>query len=160
MVYEEQCTNLNDRFDYLIHRTMFPIFRAFRASTGGSYNRRTLGWRTGPNCNLGNRSSSIEGTVFLNVSFPCLVYHGEISLHVFIPALIGAVRISGFADVCHKLPTQRPLNSRTRHVEDILQVSPDSTVPTDRVLRSEDTQVGKSPLTGENKPVEKRRGST
>ena len=42
----------------------------------------------------------IEGTVFLNVSFLCLVYHSEISLHVFIPALIRAVRISGFADVC------------------------------------------------------------
>ena len=83
--------------------------------------------------------------MFLNVSFLRLVYHSEISLRVFIPALIRAVQISGFADVCHKLPTQRPLNSQTRHIEDILQVSPDSTVPTNRVLLSEDTQVGKLP---------------
>ena len=45
------------------------------------------------------------------------------------------------------------------HVGDILQVSPDSTIPTDGVLRSGDTQVNESSLTGESKPVEKRRGS-
>ena len=115
-LYEEQCTNLNDRLNYLIHRTMFPVgvFKSFAPSTRPQVDHttgRTLGWRTGPNCNLGNRSSSIEGTVFLNVSFLRLVYHGEISLCVFIPALIGAVRISGFADVCHKLPTQQPFDS-------------------------------------------------
>ena len=45
------------------------------------------------------------------------------------------------------------------HVGDVLQVSPDSTIPTDGVLRSGVTQVDESSLTGESKPVEKQRGS-
>ena len=46
------------------------------------------------------------------------------------------------------------------HVGDILQVSPDSTIPTDGMVRSGVTQVDESSLTGESKPVEKQRGST
>ena len=45
------------------------------------------------------------------------------------------------------------------HVGDILQVSPDSTIPTDGVILEGDTQVDESSLTGESKPVEKQRGS-
>ena len=45
------------------------------------------------------------------------------------------------------------------HVGDILQVSPDSTIPTDGVIRSGATQVDESSLTGESRPVEKQRGS-
>ena len=54
----------------------------------------------------------------------------------------------------------RSIPAELVHVGDILQVSPDSTIPTDGVLRSGDTQVDESSLTGESKPVEKRRGST
>ena len=46
------------------------------------------------------------------------------------------------------------------HVGDTLQVSPDSIIPTDGVVWSGDTQVDESSLTGESKPVEKRRGSS
>ena len=105
------------------------------------------------------RTLSIEGTVFLNVSFPRLVYHGEISLHVFIPALKRAVRISGFADVCPKLPTQQPFDSRThprrRHSPGLPRFN-----YSHRRGASKDTQVDKSSLTGESKPVEKWRGPT
>ena len=54
----------------------------------------------------------------------------------------------------------RPIPAELVHVGDILQVSPDSTIPTDGVLRSGVTQVDESSLTGESKPVEKQRGST
>ena len=54
----------------------------------------------------------------------------------------------------------RPIPAELVHVGDILQVSPDSTIPTDGVLRSGVTQVDESSLTGESKPAEKKRGST
>ena len=54
----------------------------------------------------------------------------------------------------------RSIPAELVHVGDILQVSPDSTIPTDGVLRSGVTQVDESSLTGESKPVEKQRGST
>jgi Cu2+-exporting ATPase len=44
------------------------------------------------------------------------------------------------------------------HVGDILQVSPDSIIPTDGVIRNGVTQVDESSLTGESKPVEKKKG--
>jgi len=53
----------------------------------------------------------------------------------------------------------RSIPAELVHVGDILQVSPDSTVPTDGVIRSGVTQVDESSLTGESKPVEKQRGS-
>ena len=53
----------------------------------------------------------------------------------------------------------RSIPAELVHVGDILQVSPDSTIPTDGVLRSGVTQVDESSLTGESKPVEKQRGS-
>ena len=54
----------------------------------------------------------------------------------------------------------RSIPAELVHVGDIIQVSPDSTIPTDGVLRSGVTQVDESSLTGESKPVEKQRGST
>ena len=54
----------------------------------------------------------------------------------------------------------RSIPAELVHVGDVLQVSPDSIIPTDGVLRSGDTQVDESSLTGESKPVEKRIGST
>ena len=53
----------------------------------------------------------------------------------------------------------RSIPAELVHVGDILQVSPDSTVPTDGVIRSGVTQVDESSLTGESEPVEKQRGS-
>ena len=53
----------------------------------------------------------------------------------------------------------RSIPAELVHVGDILQVSPDSTIPTDGVLRRGVTQVDESSLTGESKPVEKQRGS-
>jgi cation transport ATPase len=53
----------------------------------------------------------------------------------------------------------RSIPAELVHVGDILQVSPDSTIPTDGVIRSGVTQVDESSLTGESKPVEKQRGS-
>ena len=53
----------------------------------------------------------------------------------------------------------RSIPAELVHVGDILQVSPDSTIPTDGVLRSGVTQVDESSLTGESRPVEKQRGS-
>ena len=60
LVYEEQCTNLNNRLDYLIHCTIFPVgvFKSFTPSVHPQVDHttgRTLGWQTGPNCNLGAR---------------------------------------------------------------------------------------------------------
>jgi len=54
----------------------------------------------------------------------------------------------------------RSIPAELVHVGDILQISPDSIIPTDGVLRSGVTQVDESSLTGESKPVEKQRGST
>ena len=54
----------------------------------------------------------------------------------------------------------RSIPAELVHVGDIIRVSPDSTIPTDGVLRSGVTQVDESSLTGESKPVEKQRGST
>jgi cation transport ATPase len=53
----------------------------------------------------------------------------------------------------------RPIPAELVHVGDIIQVSPDSTIPTDGVLRNGFTQVDESSLTGESKPVEKQKGS-
>ena len=53
----------------------------------------------------------------------------------------------------------RSIPAELVHVGDILQVSPDSTIPTDGVIRSGVTEVDESSLTGESKPVEKQRGS-
>ena len=53
----------------------------------------------------------------------------------------------------------RSIPAELVHVGDILQVSPDSTIPTDGVIRGGVTQVDESSLTGESKPVEKQRGS-
>jgi len=53
----------------------------------------------------------------------------------------------------------RTIPAELVHVGDTLQVSPDSTIPTDGVIRSGVTQVDESSLTGESKPVEKQRGS-
>ena len=53
----------------------------------------------------------------------------------------------------------RSIPAELVHVGDILQVSPDSTIPTDGVIRDGVTQVDESSLTGESKPVEKQRGS-
>ena len=68
-LHQEQCTNLNDRFNFLIHCTTFPVgmFKSFAPSTRPQVDRttgRTLGWRTGPNCNLGNRCSSEDSANF------------------------------------------------------------------------------------------------
>ena len=54
----------------------------------------------------------------------------------------------------------RSIPAELVHVGDILQVSPDSNIPTDGVVRSGVTQVDESSLTGESKPVEKQIGST
>ncbi|KAF9644074.1 heavy metal translocatin [Thelephora ganbajun] len=54
----------------------------------------------------------------------------------------------------------RTIPAELIHVGDILQVSPDSIIPTDGVLRNGATQVDESSLTGESVPVEKQRGST
>lgn len=54
----------------------------------------------------------------------------------------------------------RSIPAELVHVGDILQVSPDSTIPTDGVIRNGVTQVDESSLTGESKPVEKQRGSS
>jgi cation transport ATPase len=53
----------------------------------------------------------------------------------------------------------RPIPTELIHVGDIIQVSPDSTIPPDGVLRNGFTQVDESSLTGESKPVEKQKGS-
>lgn len=53
----------------------------------------------------------------------------------------------------------RPIPAELVHVGDILQVPPDSTIPTDGVIRNGITQVDESSLTGESMPVEKHRGS-
>ena len=53
----------------------------------------------------------------------------------------------------------RSIPAELVHVGDILQVSPDSMIPTDGVIRNGVTQVDESSLTGESKPVEKQRGS-
>ena len=54
----------------------------------------------------------------------------------------------------------RSIPAELVHVGDILQVSPDSTIPTDGVIRKGATQVDESSLTGESKPVEKQKGSS
>ena len=56
--------------------------------------------------------------------------------------------------------TIRPIPAELVHVDDVLLVSPDSTIPTDGVIREGVTQVDESSLTGESKPVEKQRGSS
>ena len=53
----------------------------------------------------------------------------------------------------------RSIPAELVHVGDILQVSPDSIIPTDGVILDGVTQVDESSLTGESKPVEKQRGS-
>ena len=54
----------------------------------------------------------------------------------------------------------RSIPAELVHVGDILQVPPDSIIPTDGVIRVGVTQVDESSLTGESKPVEKQRGSS
>ena len=54
----------------------------------------------------------------------------------------------------------RSIPAELVHVGDTLQVSPDSIIPTDGVVRVGVTQVDESSLTGESKPVEKQRGSS
>ena len=53
----------------------------------------------------------------------------------------------------------RSIHAELVHVGDVLQVSPDSAIPTDGVIRSGFTQVDESSLTGESKPAEKQKGS-